>query len=325
MTFYIFGAAHENSKNPYLFNLKRALINLGMISHNEYFPKLGVIDFFRNIRTGIWIINWPENIYSNRFGFFQSIIYIFIMFLIGRYKKIVWIYHNKYSHHNSNLLSRFCQIMTAKFSYFTITHSESGKSYYIDRFNLTNIYYFQNPIYQDFIADTKSSILFDYIIWGEIVPYKKLQSFLEFDKNTRAINNKKILICGKCKDEKYLTMIKNLLSDNIILIDEHLNDNALSYYIHSSRCILFTKYDSSLISSGALIYSISFDKCILGPAYGIFHEFKTLNMIDTYNDYDDLINYSFQKPDLNARKSYCTNYNWDSFAQFISNKILEKK
>src|SRR5690606_4081146 len=86
--------------NPYIKNFQEAILqNHDLV--NETAPNRGVLNLFLYFfRTEVYIFNWIEFLPEKRFGKLQSfglVILILLARLFG--KKIIWILHNKNSHH----------------------------------------------------------------------------------------------------------------------------------------------------------------------------------------------------------------------------------
>src|SRR5690606_28218608 len=79
----------------------------------------------------IFILNWIESLPEKRFGKLQAIFFVLFTFCAKILKKkIVWILHNKYSHHKRrNRWIDFMYRFMMTHSDIIITHSTGGISF----------------------------------------------------------------------------------------------------------------------------------------------------------------------------------------------------
>ena len=86
----------------------------------------------------------------------------------------------------------------------------------------------------------------------------------------------------------------------------------MKLFISNSRSILFTYSSDSILSSGALIYSLNFLKQIIGPNVGFFHELKEI--VRCYNNFEEISNIPINEGvDEFKIKSYINKNQWYSF------------
>ena len=69
-------------------------------------------------------------------------------------------------------------------------------------------------------------------------------------------------------------------------INKFLDDNELDELIRKSRCILFTYNSTSVLCSGALIFSLNYCKPIIAPKSGVFAEMP--GIVSCYSTFDDI-------------------------------------
>ena len=201
-----------------------------------------------------------------------------------------------------------------------ITHSHAG----IDFINEINPIYIKktkfffhpiNPILPSFCP---SDLIYDFLIWGDINPYKGVTEFLKFLEETERSHLFKILIVGHCLDKHYKVELNKYLSENIIHYDEFYEIEKIASFADQSRFTLFTYKPESVLSSGSLIESIRMGSAIIGPNTGTFKDLSSFNFIkiyDTYNEIPEIsnsFNYSKNAIRTDVIKFYHEN-SWEIF------------
>ena len=106
------------SPNPYVFNFQKALAKNHLLV-NAKSPNRGILSFFIHFfKTDLFILNWPETIPEKKFGGLQKKLFeVFLQLNKLFSKKIVWVLHNKGSHHkgeNPVTLDMFNRLMRVK-------------------------------------------------------------------------------------------------------------------------------------------------------------------------------------------------------------------
>ena len=208
----------------------------------------------------------------------------------------------------------------AYFSTHVVTHSSEGVIYFQQKYTKANpkkIRYIPHPIYSYKIKYQKVETIWDIIIWGGISRYKNILSFLNYIQKDEFFSSKRILICGRCADDIYAREIINTKTENVEFINKFISDKELDYYINHSKTVLFTYSDKSILSSGALIFSLNYLKPIFGPNAGAF---KDLNkIVQCYNSFEEIKHFDFEKSNNEAIRCYLKNNTWENFAKVIVN------
>jgi hypothetical protein len=75
----------------------------------------------------------------------------------------------------------------------------------------------------------------------------------------------------------------------IKVVDEYIPEPDLLDFMSKSRSVLFTYSDESVLSSGALMDSLSYGMRIIAPYTGAFRDAKDDGLILTYKDNESLI------------------------------------
>lgn len=278
-----------------------------------------VVDLFKYFYANIFILNWTENLAFGRKKWIKAALYMFMLLLCRLCrKKIIWIIHNKYPHEGHNRLSRLIMRYNAFISNLVITHSKEGvgycKQHYYKR---ANVIYLPHPVYPE-SKSLEAHIEFDIIIWGAIKKYKHILEFLKFYNTCENLKNYKILLCGKCQDADYNEDIKTQLNENIYYLNDYVSYTDLNKYISASKNILFTYNDESVLSSGALIYSLPFKRKIIAPNKGSFKDLIESGCVFTYENFDDI--FDLLKEDITIKEDEANIYiETNSWAQFVHN------
>lgn len=323
---FFFPIQYKSDANKYTFYFVEALNKkYHIVNKNKKKSLFNILKSF--LRSNIFIFNWTENFAFEKLGKYYKIpIYILSTLYLKIFKKkIIWIFHNKYSHSGYNYLSYFLLKYNACISNLIITHSKEGVSYCKKHYHKnSNIIFLPHPIYPDAKLLSYEE-KYDIIIWGKILKYKNILDFLIFWNTTKEAKYKRILICGKCDDIDYDSLIKKQteINSNIEYRNEYISDENLNIYISMSKCILFTYASNSVLSSGALNYSLSFKKKIIGPNKGAFNDLSELGIIYTYKEYRE-INELLLKDYINNNEileQYLTDNSWDNFVSNFDNYL----
>lgn len=252
------------------------------------FWQIGIASLLFNLDAKLLIIQWVDLIPGKKFGKIQFVFYLCLIFfarLLG--KKIVWVLHNKHAHKGKSRLVDFGMKFMAKRASSVVAHSEEGVSFFDMMYPeyAGKCFYIPHPVYRTNIIESSPS-KFDYIIWGGIGRRKNITQFLdEFNLNPLFKGNK-LIICGFCGDKEYDAEIRKRLNENIVYSNKFHSDEELSDLIKQSKNILFTYDTGSMLSSGALVFSLNFAKPIIGPNAGNFKDLK--DVVSCYNSFNEI-------------------------------------
>lgn len=251
---------------------------------------------------------------GKRLGKVQTFFFLIaILFAFVLRKRVVWVLHNKRSHSGRSKWVDFLMSIMAKVSTSVVVHATDGMDFFNTKYphQKGKCHYIPHPVYTS-KKFTSHDVKWDYIIWGSISPRKGITEFLEYVSNSDYLKRKKILIAGRCNDKDYTQRIISLLTPNIEFINKFFSDNELKDLITSCRNILFTYKNDSLISSGALIYSLNFGKPIIAPNDGNFADIP--GVVSCYNKFDDIEFISQQNQfDESKLEKYLKEETWDKF------------
>ena len=287
----ITGRAGDSVTNPYMGNLTEAL-NENFQVLNEAFPStIGVFDILRYLReVDVIYFNWSEDVPSLHRGRLQG---IFLLLLLQYLKlssiKVIWTLHNKESHFKKNRFLKkklFTQML--KKSDVIITHASEGLGLIPDG----KISCFaHHPVSKTpSLPKLQKEYTHDLIIWGTISPYKGITTFLKFLEEEDLIRKYRILMAGKITtpDLKKELRAYSQKYDNLELIDGYVKAERLTELIQTSKITLFTYHSESILSSGALMDSLTYGATIVGPEIGAFNDLSELGLIETYTDFNSL-------------------------------------
>ncbi|NHE55553.1 glycosyltransferase family 4 protein [Cyclobacterium plantarum] len=322
---------YYKSPNPYIFDFHRELAKRHKIVNKDA-SGLGILNLYIYFfSTEIFIFNWIETLPQKMLGRFQVAGFVLFLWFVRVFKKkVVWVLHNKGSHHqNDNKLVKKVFDLMMKRSDRIITHSESGKSFVMDAYpdQASKVMVIMHPIRELFpLLNVQKTT--DFLIWGSVYKYKGIDKFLNFNSTLSLDKQFKVKIAGKCFDQKYLTEIESLVSENIEFYNEVLDFDEIYRIAQESRFILFTYNSDTVISSGSLIDSIRMGSMILGPNHGAFKDLSHLSFVNTYEDFNQ-IPAIIKKIDQAAykleseRKYFYEENNWNKFIEKLDFILLK--
>jgi glycosyltransferase involved in cell wall biosynthesis len=277
--------------NPYIGNLRDAL-NTHFEVINAYKPsKTGIFDILKYLhKVDVVYFNWSEEVPELHRGRIQA---VFLLLLLPYLRLsrilIIWTLHNKESHFNRYrwLKKRLYHQMLKK-SDLIITHAKEGLKLIP---NGKKASFLPHPVRDSIIRNVKDKKChFDLIIWGTIAPYKGITEFLNFLEMEEIIGNYRILMAGKVTSQSLGNELRAYESkyENLVLMDGYVEEKRLIDLVHDSKIALFTYQSESILSSGALMDSLSYGATIVGPAAGAFNDLNELGLIETYSDFQSL-------------------------------------
>ncbi len=328
----VFSIKGDIVPNAYIDHFTEALGNCFDFVNIVKPSNKGILDIIYYLNKIQYIfLNWIEDLPDKRGGVLQSVFFIFIVFLFKIMKiKVIWIMHNQESHYETNvLLKRILYAFILKHSDFIITHARKGIDCF-NKFNIKNkekIKYLPHPLNQDFIL-YKEHPTIDMLIWGTIIPYKGVDQFLKFLHDQQLERKYRILIAGKVKSVDYLKVINQYCNESIQLDNRYIPENELKQIMADSRVVVFTYKSDSLLSTGALMDTLSYGAKILAPHIGAFKDIQEEGLIDTYHNFNELIKLfdgilgSELIRDQLAILNFINEHNWEKFSLKICNWII---
>ncbi len=179
------------------------------------------------------------------------------------------------------------------------------------------------------LPEKREKYFYDIIIWGTISPYKGISAFLKFLEERGLIRKYRILLAGKITTSDLAEELEvySQKYENLEIMDEFVETGKLIKLIQSSKITLFTYHSESILSSGALMDSLTYGATIVGPGVGAFKDLNELELIETYTDFNSLL--TVVDPLLNSpEENHTRKLRMDEFmkknswSQF-SNSLLE--
>lgn len=317
----------DDAQNPYIYNLCDHLkVNYEIVNIQKPSNK-GIIQIMQMFwHIDVLYFNWIENLPDRKAGKIQVFLFIAIVYLSKVFNKtIIWTMHNKVSHNKKNYAWKLLLFkLMLKKSDIILTHSREGIDYGKKMGGKSNIYYFPHPVLipNDYAVNSTPTKEYDIFIWGLMAPYKGLSFFLQY-LNEQNIVNYRILIAGKFVSNEYYNEITKYKTDNITIINEFLDKQKIREYAEKSSVVLFTYKEDSVLSSGVLSDSLLFNTTIIGPDTGSFADLKEDGIIETYKNFDDLINILNNRVDsnMNNRIKFINKITWEAFGKFVDEKL----
>lgn len=316
------------SRNPYVENLKLSLKTNGFeidlsTSSNAF------LDLLRNgYKADVVFLNWIEEIPSRRFGILQSVCFsLYAALLKVLSVKIIWLKHNRSSHVKEKFrLKSILRALLRAISNLIITHSRDD-----DLNGAKRVYFIHHPnsISADSILSPNlgDRLKFDFLIWGNISPYKGILEFLSFIKGTPSFGEYKVCIAGNCSDESYWHRLCSYRGANVMMLNEFVDESTLFELFKQTRFLLFTYKGESILSSGTLIESLVACKRIIGPNCGAFRDLAEgqgfVSVYDSFDKIDVLFrnnvdNYMLERAQVLQFLSYNS---WSNFGLAFKNMI----
>lgn len=289
--------ARYNSEviNPYMDDFQKSMDNEFAFLNLKSPSSSGILDLFKYyFKVQYIFLHWPENIPDRKYGTLQSLVLLFTLVLTTfSSKKIIWTMHNRVSNVRTHMfLKKVLFKNLIRFSSVIITHASDGRAIAakISAKAEKKVLVIPHPVKtQDNSQDSLSGKEIDILIWGTIVEYKGIDRFLEFLRECGKEDTFSLYIAGKVLDDRYYSKIKALLGKKTTLVNAYLEKDELLSLAKKSKIILFPYSKDGVLSSGALMDSISWHNVILGPDVGAFSDCAERKVIFTYTDFEDLL------------------------------------
>jgi len=324
---FLYPIGEEASMSFYIRNSMNCLSGDFEFINRRSPSDLGIFNLIKYIfKVDYLFLNWVEDLPDKRGGVIQSVFFILSVYLSKLLRvKILWVLHNKESHYSTNrLLKAFLFKFLIRKSNYILTHSREGLNY-LDQYPAArkrSTMYCPHPLEKKFIQQRKDPSI-DFLIWGSIIPYKGIDKFLELLYEFKLENRYRIVIAGKVQSSGYEELISGYCNESIRLDNRFIPENELIRYLENTKTVLFTYVGNSVLSSGALMESLSFGVNILAPEVGAFRDTKDEGIIDTYKDYNELgqiLQKGFVQPGnrRDSIESFIKANNWDQFSRKIS-------
>lgn len=287
------GRSRQSTENPYLNQFIQTFSSSYRFVNADSPSKVGILNLAQHInKIDLLFLHWIENLPDRNGGYLQSLIFVILCwFCKARGTKVIWTLHNKRSHIRKHaFLKRLLYRYMATRSDFIITHSSEGVKHAISLgARRANVRFFHHPITDRLESIPRSKKSIDVLIWGRIEPYKGIEEFLKHVMTKCIESRLQILVIGKASEPEYIERLKKYESANIRIEYRFIGYEELGELIARTRVVLFTHKNYSVLSSGALMDSISYGASVVGPDTGAFRDLKERGIIRTFIDYRNLI------------------------------------
>lgn len=273
--------------------------------------------------TDITIFNWYESIPDYKYGLLQSlaaIVYVALLKISRR--KIVWVLHNKKSHADGHgSLKLFMAKYIAYMSDLIITHAQEGVEIIRKSYPSASgkVHYLDHPTINRLSSTLNENPVYDFLIWGNITPYKGVAEFVSYLK-MRHDFKPWVYIAGNCSDSHLRRQIIQTSDNNIKLDLENISFDKLQKLIANSRFVLIPYKSETVLSSGILMDSLSFGAKVIGPNTGSFRDYakNPLLRVYCYDSFDDLQDFLLRHGDeaivSSEYKYFLEDNDWQHFA-----------
>lgn len=266
--------------NEYLLNLS---VILGNNFNNVEFVGLPLKPMLKMALSGkrsdVLIINWLEDYPSLKKGFLAEAYGTlrFILTLLAanlHYREIVWVRHNYKPHlQHSKLCYRILCSVIRLVSKKVVTHRQ------VTEFKSVVI---AHPLYARTKVDKVEP--FDYLIFGNIKPYKNIPYILQnWDPN------RELRIIGKCKNSELDHDISRLAakkSPKVTYENRFLEAEELNSLLSSVTFVILGHEEASMIVSGTFYHAISYGANVImkDSQYGrsVKSEFPLVHLVEDF-------------------------------------------
>ena len=274
-----------------------------------------------NLDADVFIIQWVDLIPGKRLGKIQFVFFLFVVSLAKLMRKrLVWVLHNKQAHAGKSRLVDWGMRFMAHKADDVIVHSTEGITFFDKMYpeEAGKCIYIPHPVYSQAIYPATEE-KYDYVIWGSIGRHKNVLEFVRFFNKEPFFKDKTLLVCGRCSDHAYHQQLEAEVGKNphIDYRNVFFKDDELREMIGQARVILFTYNPESVLSSGALIYSLNFCKPIIGPRVGNFADMK--GVVTCYDRFEEIPKLDVMFNEMEAKKYISVN-TWET----LPSKIMKK-
>ena len=237
--------------NEYLLNLSFILKNnFTDVNFVALSPKTMLKMLLKGQRADVLILNWLEDypcLKKSIWGEARETLRVVVGMIIANlyYRKIIWVRHNYKPHlEHSKLCYRILCSTIRLFSNDIVTHRG------VQEFKSQVIYH---PLYKKTKANTVAP--FDYLIFGNIKPYKNIPLILQNWDPKRELK-----LIGKCKSVELNNEITALIKDRlpkVIYENRFMEVEELNGLLSSVTFVILAHEEASMIVSGTFYHAIS--------------------------------------------------------------------
>jgi glycosyltransferase involved in cell wall biosynthesis len=279
------------NKDYYFTNLNKALLSEGI--KLNFFQKFYF--FFPSFRNALftkckilhfhWLHEHTGFNRKNLLKFWVKLILFLIDFYLIRYllkMKTIWTIHNLYSHESYHPFSeRIIKMYFARKVDMIITHCNTAMRIVKQEYNISKSkmaviphgHYLNN--YENLIAKKEARKKLNlrdtdliFLCFGRIRPYKEVDELVSAFNQFRGVDDIKLLIVGRPLNNriKYNLLKLSKENKNIICILKFILDKHIQIYMNASDVVVIPYRE--ILTSGAAILAMSFEKPIIAPYLG---------------------------------------------------------
>lgn len=319
--------------NEYIGNFMESLEpNVEFLNKNRPSNK-GILDLLKYYRSlDVIFLHWIEDLPDKRGGIFQTLFFIILVYLFKIPKtKMIWVVHNKISHYHTKWFLKKLIFNTVKRrSDLVLTHSKEGIQF-LEQHGVDiakKAKYFPHPLIRKTLPAPANRTI-DILIWGSMIPYKGVDDFLRFLHESKQETRYHIQMAGKVSPPDFEKTISEYCNDFIHLDNRYVPEDELKQYMADSKAVLFTYAEGSVLSSGALMESLSYGLNVLAPDVGAFKDVREEGLINTFNGFNELMNnmdeFINSEDDFSDRiDQFIRENDWSQFAKSLTRWMNEK-
>lgn len=274
----------DAAENDYVTNMKQVLSEYGVVSPP---PKLSKVFSPSQYKTyDVLILNWSDNNIVSKEGklSIMGCMKMFIKLFLYRIfsKKTIFVRHNLFPHNTKKKYVNVAKsIVDIYEKFFDLCWVHSG------HLELKYRLYIPHPLYE--IKNLKPNYDdFYYVIFGRILPYKKIEEVL-----CRVPIDINIKVYGSAPDKVYLGELQKFESNKNININAgYISADNVNQVLASSSGLIISHADTDMIVSGSIIYGISVGIpvfCIDTPFIDWFNKNVCSGILFSYSSYDELL------------------------------------
>lgn len=309
--------------NPYVNNMERALGTKFDLVHPEYHVHLP--QSFRLLlsafRADVYVFNWIESAATPKGNsFLQARMKLLALCILSlRKAKIVWIFHNIHPHEGETKWSKRIKSFLFHRASIIVSHSKEAAEY-AKKHAQTPVCFKNHPIepskYGKWDGKLKDC---DFYVWGNIMPYKGVAELIGNPRCSQS--GRKILIVGKCSDEKLKKTIESYCNDNIVFENRCASFDEIAAQCRKAKYVLFPYVGESVSSSGALMDTLQMGGTAVGPNRGAFADLAKAQCCLVYDDINEIFNLpideGYTQASPNAVQKFLNENSWNSFAEWL--------
>jgi glycosyltransferase involved in cell wall biosynthesis len=203
-----------------------------------------------------------------------------------------------------------------------LTHTTEGQTFLSSEYPWINapVKVIPHPVDSKRRFVKRSSVPeFDLLLWGALLPYKGIPTFLEAVAQNSKLRELKIKIIGKAQSTEYFERIKAASTQNIDLENRFPDFKEIEDLTSRSRATLFTYERRSILSSGVLMDALSLGAFVIGPRVGAFIDLAACDVISAYDTYHEIprILERSENFDRNILSDWVQQNTWENFGQIF--------